>query len=121
MENKEKRNIIIEKSFSFSVRIVELYKLLRFKKNEYVLSKQILKSGTSIGANIAEAQEAQSKKDFISKLYISIKETSETKYWLKLLTKTKFIDENYSQVLHKKLSEIHNLLTAIIKTSKEKP
>ncbi|MBR3149404.1 MAG: four helix bundle protein, partial [Eubacterium sp.] len=84
-------NIIEEKSLNFAIRIVNLYKFLVFEKKEQVLSKQILKSGTSIGANIAEAQDAQSKNDFISKMSIALKEANETKYWLKLL-----LDGEYS-------------------------
>ncbi len=74
-------NVIEEKSFKFALRIINLYKFLRSEKKEYIMSKQILRSGTSVGANIAEGVEAQSKKDFISKLSIALKEANETKYW----------------------------------------
>ena len=87
-------NVIENKSFGFAVRIVKLYKYLCDKKKEYVLSKQLLRSGTSIGANVAEAQQAQSKADFISKISIALKETTETKYWLKLLNATDFLSDN---------------------------
>ena len=78
-------NVIESKTFDFAIRIVNLYKYLCDQKKEYVLSKQVLRSGTSIGANVAEAQQAQSRLDFISKMSIALKETTETKYWLKLL------------------------------------
>lgn len=86
-------NIIEEKSFAFAVRIVNLYKHLSETKKEFVLSKQLLRSGTSIGANVAEAQQAQSKADFISKMSIALKETSETKYWIRLLASTGYLTE----------------------------
>jgi four helix bundle protein len=82
-----KENILVDKSFTFAVRIVKLYKYLCNDKKEFVLSKQLLRSGTSIGANINESQDAQSKNDFISKLSISLKEARETKYWIELLEK----------------------------------
>ena len=86
-------NIIEEKSFAFAVRIVNLYKHLSETEKEFVLSKQLLRSGTSIGANVAEAQQAQSKADFISKMSIALKETSETKYWIRLLASTGYLTE----------------------------
>ena len=89
-----KRAIIEEKSFDFAIRIVKLYKYLCNNKKEYVLSKQVLRSGTSIGANVAEAQQAQSKEDFISKLSIALKETTETKYWLRLLNATNYLNQS---------------------------
>lgn len=91
-----KENIILEKSFSFAIRIVRLYLYLKKEKNEYELSKQILRSGTSIGANVEEAVGGQSRKDFSSKLGIAYREARETKYWLRLLKETDFIDESYS-------------------------
>lgn len=84
-------NIIEKKSFDFAIRIVKLYKFLCNEKNEFVLSKQLLRSGTSIGANVAEAQQAQSKADFISKISIALKEATESKYWLRLLNATDYI------------------------------
>ncbi len=89
-----KQNIIIDKSFEFAVRIVKLYKLIIKDKKEYVLSKQILRSGTSIGANIWEAVNGESKADFIHKMSIAQKECSETLYWLKLLKETDYIKNN---------------------------
>ena len=92
-------NIIEIKSFDFAVRIVNLYKYLTDIKKEYVLSKQLLRSGTSIGANVAEAEQAQSRPDFVSKMNIALKETSETKYWIKLLKTTDFLSEKESSSL----------------------
>ena len=86
-------NIIEEKSFAFAVRIVNLYRHLNETKKEFVLSKQLLRSGTSIGANVAEAEQAQSTLDFISKMSIALKETSETKYWIRLLASTNYLTE----------------------------
>ncbi len=114
-----KENIILDKSFDFAVRTVKLYKYLCSNKKEYVLSKQLLRSGTSIGANVNEAQAGQSKKDFIAKLSIASKEARETQYWIELLIKTDYLDLNdsYTESL---LNEIIKLLTSIIKTSQEK-
>ena len=84
-------NAVADKSLAFALRVIALYKYLCAEKNEYVLSKQVLRSGTSIGANIAEAQCAVSRKDFLSKLYIAFKECSETKYWLELLFRSDYI------------------------------
>jgi len=115
----EKKNIIKEKSFAFAVEIVCLYQILSEKK-EFVLSKQLLRSGTSIGANIREAEHAQSKADFIHKLSISLKEANETEYWLDLLHETKFLSEIEFQSIKAKIIEILKLLTSIINTSKNK-
>ena len=113
-------NEILDLSFQFAVRIVNLYKYLTNDKNEYVLSKQILRSGTSIGANITEAQDAQSKKDFISKLSISLKEAKETRYWIKLLIETDYLPQNHDKVtsIQNDLDSIIKLLTAILKSTK---
>ena len=89
-----KDNIILEKSFTFAIRVVKLYKYLCDEKKEYVLSKQLLRCGTSIGANINEAQAGQSKADFIAKMSISSKEARESKYWIDLLIKTDYLDIN---------------------------
>ena len=89
----KQENIILNKSFAFSVRIVNLYKYLCSEKKEYVLSKQLLRSGTSIGANVNEAQAAQSKNDFISKMSIASKEARETKYWIELLISTDYLKD----------------------------
>ena len=110
-----KENIIMRKSFAFSVRIVNLQKYLTEQKKEYVISKQIYKSGTSIGANIAEAQRAQSTADFVSKMKIALKEANETQYWLQLLCETKYISDKQFESIHSDLVEILKILTAICK------
>jgi four helix bundle protein len=117
-----KNNIVLDKSFAFSVRIVKLYQYLYRKKSEYVLSKQLLRSGTSIGANVNEAQAAQSRKDFISKMSIASKEARETKYWINLLIKTDYLDDNdkNTKSLIEDTDEIVKLLTSIVKISGEK-
>ena len=108
-----------EKSFQFAIRIVRLYQYLTDSKREYHLSKQLLRSGTSIGANVAEAQQAQSRADFISKLSISLKEASETDYWLRLLNATEFLSDSEFISVHSDCTELEKLLTAIIKTAKQ--
>lgn len=111
-----KDNIIKTKSFSFAVKIVNLYKEL-IEEKEFVISKQLLRSGTSIGANIKEALQAQSKMDFISKLNISLKEAVETEYWLELLTETKLTKIKLNEYLTD-VQELIKILTSIIKTTK---
>ncbi|MBT5492490.1 four helix bundle protein [bacterium] len=111
-------NILVDKSFKFAVRIVKLYKYLCESKKEYTLSKQLLRSGTSIGANINEAQEAQSKNDFISKLSISLKEARESKYWIELLKETDYLSKSEATSIIEDLVEILKLLTSIIKSTK---
>ncbi|ABQ04420.1 four helix bundle protein [Flavobacterium johnsoniae] len=113
----EKKNIIKEKSFAFAIDIVNLYKVL-IEKKEFVLSRQVVRSGTSIGANIRESEHAQSKADFIHKLSISLKEANETEYWLDLLYETKYLSEIEFQNIKPKIIELLRLLTSIIKTSK---
>ena len=111
-------NLIVDKSFKFAVKIIRCYQYLCTEKKEYVLSKQLLRSGTSIGANIREAQQEQSKKDFLSKMSIALKETSETKYWIELLTATDYLKREKVKVLYQSATEIEKLLTQIVKTSK---
>ena len=120
MESKfeEKDNIIRSKSFDFSVRIVNLYKVLYYERNEKTLSKQLLRSGTSIGANIEEGIAAFSKKEFIYKLQISYKEANESFYWIKLLYRTNYINDVEFESLKLNIEEIIRLLTSIIKSSK---
>jgi four helix bundle protein len=108
-------NTILRKSLAFSVRIVNLHKYLTSQKKEYILSRQICKSGTSIGANIAEAQRAQSTADFVSKMKIALKEASETQYWLQLLHETDYLSDKAFDSLHKDLLEIIKILTSICK------
>ena len=112
-----KENVSVEKTFEFAVRIVNLYKYLVNEHKEYVLSKQLLRCGTSIGANVAEAQRGQSKADFISKMSIALKEANETEYWLKLLYRTDYLrQEQYSSIITD-AQEIIGLLTAICRTA----
>ncbi|HQF48129.1 MAG TPA: four helix bundle protein [Flavobacterium alvei] len=115
----EKKNIIEEKSFHFAIEIVNLYKVLCDRK-EFILSKQLLRSGTSIGANVRESEHAQSKADFIHKLSIALKEANETEYWLDLLFETKYISEAEFQIIKPKSTEILRILISIINTSKGK-
>lgn len=105
-----------EKSLHFAVRIVKLYQYLCDEKKEYTLSKQILRSGTSIGANLAEAENAISRKDFLSKLYISLKECSETLYWLKLMKETDYLTEEQFQSLYSDCEELRKMLSSSTKT-----
>ena len=115
-----KENIIQQKSFQFAVRIINLYKYLTNDKKEFVLSKQILRSGTSIGANIEESIGGQSEKDFLSKLSIAYKEARETIYWLKLLKETDYISKNEFESLFNEADEICKILAKIIITLKGK-
>jgi four helix bundle protein len=115
-----KKSPIKTKSYLLAINIVELYKRLSEQRKEYVLSKQVLKSGTSVGANIREAIQAESKADFIHKMCIALKESSETEYWLELLRDTNHLDEPTFDSLHSECEEVSRLLTAIIKSSKER-
>jgi four helix bundle protein len=115
-----RENIIIDKSFNFSVRIINLYKYLCNNKNEYILSKQILKSGTSVGANIEEAHGGVSKADFLSKISIAYKESRETSYWLRLLNKTGFISQKMFNSIYNDCEELSKILYTIIKTLRNK-
>ncbi len=110
-------NIIVTKSFDFAKRIVNLNKFLNKEKSEYILSKQILKSGTSIGANVFEAQNAQSNADFLSKMKIALKEATETLYWLMLLYETDYINLSAFENLKADLDDIRNILGSICKTT----
>ena len=115
-ESMEK-NAIEEKSFAFAKEIISAYQVLSQEKKEFILSKQLLRAGTSIGANVAEAQYAQSKADFISKMSIAQKEAGETEYWLRLLRETDYLEEEIFLNLHEKVKEILRLLTSICKTA----
>jgi four helix bundle protein len=115
-----KDNIIQKKSFQFAIRIVKLYKHLKEVKNEYILSKQILRAGTSIGANIEEAIGGYSELDFLHKMTISYKETRETIYWLKLLEATDYINKSEFESLFVDAEEIIKIITKIQKTIKNK-
>ncbi len=116
----KKDNIVYEKACNFAIRIVKAFEYLKKEKNEYVLSKQLLKSGTSIGANIAEANGAISKADFSSKISIAYKECLETKYWLSLLKDTEYIDLKTYSSIYLEADCIAKLLFAIIKTTRIK-
>lgn len=113
-----KDNLIKDKSLNFAVRIVNLYKFLVSEQKEFVMSKQILRSGTSVGANIREAEQAQSRADFIHKLSIALKEANETEYWLELLIRTDFITQEQYESINNDSIEINKILISIIKTTK---
>ncbi len=113
-------NIIENKSFKFAVRIVNLYKYLTADKKEFILSKQLLRSGTSIGANVAEGQKAQSKPDFYTKMSIALKEANETFYWLRLLKETDFLTVKEFEDMSADADEIISILTTICKNTKIK-
>lgn len=114
-----KENVIQKKSFDFAVRVVNAYKYLQSEKREFVLSKQFLRSGTSIGANVEEAIGGQSKKDFIAKISISYKEARETKYWIKLLVATGYLENDLSKSLLEDAEELCKILSSILLTSKQ--
>ena len=103
-------NVVKEKSFEFSVRVVNLYKHLTANKQEYVLSKQLLRSGTSVGANLSEAKYAISRNDFIAKQYIALKEVSETLYWLELLFKTDYLTQEQYDSIYQDAEELRKIL-----------
>lgn len=113
-----KTNILKEKSYNFALLIIKLCQKIAAEKREFVLSKQIIKSGTSIGANVEEANQGESKKDFIHKLGIAQKEAHETHYWLRLLTDSGYIDKILSTSLIADCEELIKLITASIKTAK---
>ena len=115
-----KENILKTKSFDFAVRIVKLYKFLKKEHREFILSQQIIRSGTSIGALIREAEHGESLKDFIHKLTIGLKEANESKYWLDLLFATDFINKRMYDSINKDCEELLKLLTASVKTSKSR-
>ena len=111
-------NIIVVKSKAFAIRIVKLSKFLNDSKKEFILSKQIIRSGTSIGANIKEAIRGQSKADFYAKMNIALKEASETEYWLEILNETDYIDNNLFESLYSDCQELIKILISITKTQK---
>lgn len=113
-----KENIIRTKSFNFSVKIVKLYKSIVAEKKEFVLSRQLIRSGTSIGAMVRESEQAESRADFIHKLSIALKEANETDYWLDLLKESNYISDLEYNEVKEDIGEILKLLTKIIKTSK---
>ena len=111
-----KEKVGINKSKKFAIRVINLYKYLSEEKNEYVISKQLLRCGTSIGANLAESECAMSSKDFLSKIYIALKECNESLYWLELLFETEYISEKQYQSLITDCNEIKRILMATTKT-----
>lgn len=114
-----RESILKSKSYNFALRIVKLYQFVCREKNEFTLSKQILRSGTSIGANVEEASQAQSKADFIHKLSIAQKECAETHYWLRLLRDSQYLTEKQANSLLEDCEELQKLLTSSIKTAKK--
>ncbi len=112
-----KGSIIKTKSFDFALRVVEAFKFL-VKKNEYVLSKQLLRSGTAVGALVREAEHAESKSDFIHKMSIALKEANETDYWIELLYKSGYFDKLQYNSIKKDITELLKMLISIVKTSK---
>ena len=113
-----KENILKDKSFAFALRCIKFYQYLQTTKHEVVLSKQVLRSGTSIGANIREAEHAESKADFIHKLTIALKEANETAYWLELLHQSSYLEAEQYDSIYADCIELLKMLTSIVKTSK---
>lgn len=114
-----KKNIIKEKTFAFALRIVKLHRFLNKEKREYVLSKQLLRSGTAVGALVRESEQAESKADFIHKMAIALKEANETDYWIELLFQSKIINQKEYESIKPDAVELIKLLTSTIKTSKQ--
>jgi four helix bundle protein len=119
MPEQERKSLIESKSYAFAVEVVRVYQSIQKKKREFVLSKQLLRSGTSIGANIMEGLGAYTKKEFSSKLGIAYKETQETKYWLRLLRDTNYLTEADFEFLFKNCDELAKLLFTIIRSSRK--
>lgn len=115
-----KENVVIQKSIDFAVRIANLYKYLTQEKKEYVMSKQLLRCGTSIGANAFEAVEGQSRADFLSKMNIALKESSETLYWLTVMNRSGYLTEDEYNSINDDAVELNKLLSSIVKSTKEK-
>ena len=114
-----KENVLLDKSKAFALRIIKMYKYLTEEKKEYILSKQVLRSGTSIGANAREASRSQSKADFYAKLYISLKEADETQYWLELLYESGYLPEKEYKTIYEECEELVRLLVSITKNQKK--
>lgn len=117
--SSRKKNTVKDKSFAFALRVVKLNRYLQEEKREYVLSKQLLRSGTAIGALVREAEQAESKADFVHKLAIALKEANETDYWIELLHKSELIDERGFDSIKPNAVELIKLLTSIIKTTRQ--
>lgn len=114
-----KDNIIVNKSFDFALKIIDVYKYLNYIKKEYVLSKQLLRAGTSIGANVKESINAISKADFRNKMSTALKEADETEYWIKLIIRSNIVNENFMKELLYDCKEICRILNSIVKNSKK--
>jgi len=114
-----KENIVKDKSYSFALRIIKAYKYFTQEQREFVLSKQMLKSGTAIGALTREAEHAQSRADFVNKMNIALKEANETEYWLMLLKDSEYMDEKIFTSIHDDCDELIRLLVSIVKTTKQ--
>lgn len=114
----KKESVVMNKSYAFALRVVKLYKYITIEKKEYVLSKQLLRSGTAIGALIKEGEHAQSKADFLNKMNVSLKEANETEYWIQLLRDSEYISIKQSISILEDVLEIIRLLTSIVKTTK---
>jgi len=112
------KSIVGEKSYAFALRMVKAYKYLTKEQHEFILSKQLLRSGTAIGALIKEAEHAQSKADFINKMNIALKEANETEYWLMLLKDSNYLNDKTYTSIHNNCDELIRLLASIVKTSK---
>lgn len=112
-------NILVDKTIDFAIRIAKCYKYLMEEEKEFIMSKQMFRSGTSIGANVHEGIQAQSKADFVNKLNVSLKEASETSYWLTILNKAGYMDERLTDSLKSDLDEIIRILVSSIKTTKK--
>ncbi len=116
----KENNVILDKTFAFANRVVKLYKYLCTEQKEWVLSQQMLRSGTSIGANVREAQRAQSRKDFVAKINIALKEAYESEYWLELLKENDYITKAQFESIYNDCRELTNILSQIVITSKSK-
>lgn len=111
-------SLIKDKSFKFSFQVIEVYNYLKLTQNEFVLSKQLLRSGTSIGANVKEALKGQSRRDFLSKINIALKEAEETEYWLELLIFSKYLNSNNENSVLRNCRELCKILNSIVSTTK---
>lgn len=114
----KKENVVMSKSYIFALRVIKLYKYLVAEKREYVLSKQLLRSGTSIGALIKEAEHAQSKADFLNKMNVALKEANETEYWIELLRDSEYLSTTESLSIIEDSTELIRLLISIVKSTK---
>ena len=114
----KKENVVMSKSYTFALRIIKIYKYLVAEKKEYVLSKQLLRSGTAIGALIKEGEHAQSKADFLNKMNVSLKEANETEYWIELLRDSEYLSTSVSFSLLSDIAEIIRILISIVKSTK---